>query len=85
MQRAESRAVRVALVVRVSCLAFEVALALVVELFFTCGSCRGFRRDAQPYVVGGRHSAPAARFRRPASPLRDAAHVCAAQSATVAI
>ena len=85
MQRAESRTVCVALVVRVSCLAFEIALALVVEIFFTCGSCRGFRRDTQPFIVRGRHGALAPRCRGPASPLRVAAHACAARTATVAV
>ena len=49
MQLAETRAVRVTLVLGVSCLAFEIMLSLLVEFFFACSGCSGRRRDAQPF------------------------------------
>ena len=76
---------RVAFVLGVGGVAFEVTFALVVELHFECSDSRCRFSSSQPFVVRGRHGALATHCRRPASPHRVAAHACAAQTATVAI
>ena len=52
MQLAETRAVHVALVLRVGGIAKEVTLAFIIELFLAFRNCSGRRRDTHPFVVG---------------------------------
>ena len=85
MQLDEARVVRVALVLGVGGVSFEVAFPLVVELDFERSDIRSRCSSSQPFIVRGRHGALATRCRGPASPLRIAAHACAARTATVAV
>ena len=80
MQFVEIRAALIALTLRIGRLAFKVALALIIELFFEHRGCLGSRRDSLPLAFRRRQLAITVPCSEPPRSSRDAVHAPNARS-----